>query len=216
MSGQGADHGQRLSALDGSFLRNETPQAHMHVAWSAVFAAPGDAARPTVEALRDRAAGRVHEVPWCRWRLEPAPLGLSEPRWIDDPDFDLSQRIVGLTDPDDPVSPATFAALRSELLSAPLDHTQPLWQIFLVPRLEDGRVGMVGKIHHSLVDGIAALQIVGLILDDEPVAASQPAVRWHPTEPAGSVTRAVDALTDAAGQGLRALQAGAGAATRPR
>ena len=88
----------RLSPLDGSFLRLDTPQSPMHVGWSAVFAAPqDDRPRPTIEALRERAAGRVHEVPWCRWRLDDAPLGLTEPRWIDDADFDLAAHIVQLT-----------------------------------------------------------------------------------------------------------------------
>src|SRR3954447_4029673 len=138
----GSDHGRRLSPLDGSFLRLESPQSHMHVGFSAVFAAPSGRARPTVEALRERAAGRLHEVPWCRWRLDPAPWGLSEPRWIDDVDFDLRAHIVALTPPDDPVSDASFEAFRSAVLSAPLDRSRPLWQIFLIPRLEDGRVGM--------------------------------------------------------------------------
>ena len=76
--------------MDGSFLRLESPQSHMHVGFSTVFAAPSGRPRPSVEALRERAAGRLHEVPWCRWRLDPAPLGLSEPRWIDDDEFDLT------------------------------------------------------------------------------------------------------------------------------
>src|SRR5215217_7418371 len=122
----GADHGRRLSPLDGSFLRLETPQSHMHVGFSAVFAAPSGRPRPSVEALRDRAAGRLHEVPWCRWRLDPAPLGLSEPSWIDDTEFDLAAHIVALTRPDDRVSHASFEALRSTVLSAPLDRSRPL------------------------------------------------------------------------------------------
>src|SRR3954453_19673094 len=117
VSASGADHGRRLSAVDGSFLRLESPQSHMHVGFSAVFAAPSGRPRPSVEALRERAAGRLHEVPWCRWRLDPAPLGLSEPRWVDDADFDLAAHIVGLTEPDDPVSDAGFEALRSAVLS---------------------------------------------------------------------------------------------------
>jgi len=215
MSAPGGDHGRRLSALDGSFLRLDSPQAHMHVGWSAVFAAPGDGERPTVEGLREKAAGRLHEVPWCRWRLEGVPLGLSEPRWVDDPDFDLSAHIVQLTEPDDPVSEASFTALRSTVLSAPLDPSRPLWQIFLVPCLEDGRVGMVGKIHHSLVDGIAALQIVGLVVDAEPGAAAKPAVPWRPYDGSGPAARAIGALTDAAGAGVEALHAGVAAAIRP-
>src|SRR5919108_157097 len=112
-SASGTDHGRRLSPLDGSFLRLESPQSHMHVGFSAVFAAPSGRPRPSVEALRERAAGRLHEVPWCRWRLDPAPLGLSEPRWIDDVRFDLAAHIVALTQPDDPVSYASFDARRA-------------------------------------------------------------------------------------------------------
>ena len=209
------DHGRRLSPVDGSFLRLESPQSHMHVGFSAVFAAPSGRPRPSVESLRDRAAGRLHEVPWCRWRLDPAPLGLSEPRWIDDAQFDLAAHIVALTQPDDRVSHASFEALRSTVLSAPLDRSRPLWQIFLVPRLEDGRVGMVGKIHHALVDGLAALQIVNLILDPEPDVASEPPVPWQPRGRPGRVGWALDAVTRTFADGVGALRAGATAATHP-
>ena len=208
---------RRLSALDGSFLRLDTPQSPMHVGWSAVFAAPDDdRPRPTIEALRERAAGRVHEVPWCRWRLDPAPLGLTEPRWIDDARFDLDAHLVALTDPDDAVSEASFAALRSAVLSIPLDRARPLWQIFLVPRLEDGRVGLIGKIHHALVDGIAALQIVRLIVDSEPDVRSRPPVGYRPRGRGGAVGWALDAAQRAAGDGVAIARAGAGAVAHPR
>jgi diacylglycerol O-acyltransferase len=214
-SASGLDHGRRLSPVDGSFLRLESPQSHMHVGFSAVFAAPSECARPSVEALRERAAGRLHEVPWCRWRLDPAPLGLSEPRWVDDVQFDLTAHIVALTQPEDRVSHASFEALRSTVLSVPLDRSRPLWQIFLVPQLEDGRVGMVGKIHHALVDGLAALQIVNLVLDPERDVASQPPVPWHPRGRAGRVGWALDAVTRTFGDGVGALRAGADAVAHP-
>src|SRR4051794_20058050 len=214
-SASGTVHGRRLSPLDGSFLRLESPHSHMHVGFSAVFAAPSGRARPSVEALRERAAGRLHEVPWCRWRLDPAPLGLSEPRWIDDVRFDLAAHILALTQPDDRVSYASFEALRSTVLSAPLDRSRPLWQIFLVPQLEDGRVGMVGKIHHALVDGLAALQIVNLIVDSEPDVASQPPVSWQPRGRPGRVGWTLDAVTRTFADGVGVLRAGATAATHP-
>ena len=165
MSAERRQHPRRLSALDGSFLRLDTHQSPMHVGWSAVFAAPGDRPRPTVQALRERAARRLHEVPWSRWRLAGAPLGLSEPRWIEDAGFDLDAHVVQLTGAGDPVTGESFETLRSAVLSAPLDRSRPLWQVFLVPRLEDGRVGMIGKIHHALVDGMAALRIARLFVD---------------------------------------------------
>ncbi|MBW3652176.1 MAG: wax ester/triacylglycerol synthase family O-acyltransferase, partial [Actinobacteria bacterium] len=208
---------RRLSALDGSFLRLETQQSHMHVGWSAVFAAPdGDRPRPSVQAMRELAAGRLHEVPWCRWRLDPAPLGISEPRWIDDPDFDLSAQIVQLTSPEDPISAETFEVLRSTVLSAPLDRSKPLWQVFLVPRLADGRVGMVGKIHHALVDGIAALQIVRLFVDPEPEVASRAPVRWRPAGGGGVAGWAMHAAQTALGDGADALRMGTEALAHPR
>jgi len=208
---------RRLSALDGSFLRLDTPQSPMHVGWSAAFGAPGAGRpRPTIAALRERAAGRVHEVPWCRWRLACAPLSLTEPRWIDDASFDLSAHLVQLTADDDRVSLASFEALRSSVLSTPLDRSRPLWQIFLVPRLEDGRIGMIGKIHHALVDGIAALQIVRLVVDPEPDMQSQPPVTFRPQGRGGPIGWAMDAAQRTVGDGVSVLRAGTSAAAHPR
>jgi WS/DGAT/MGAT family acyltransferase len=206
----------RLSPLDGSFLRLEDGDAHMHVGWSAVFGVPDDALRPTLEVLRARVASRLPEVPWCRWRLEPAPLGLAEPRWVDDDAFDLTAHVRLLGAPGAPMSYTEFEALRDEVLSEPLDRSRALWQIFLVPRLEDGRVGMVGKIHHALVDGIAALQVVRLVADAPPDTPFSPSAVPDAGPPQGRLGWAVDGLTRTAGDGVRAARAAATAAIRPR
>jgi diacylglycerol O-acyltransferase / wax synthase len=211
-----ATAGHRLSALDGSFLRLESAQSHMHVGWSAIFAAPERGPQPTVEALRAKMAGRLHLVPWCRWRLDEAPLGLSEPRWIEDPNFDLAAHVVQMTGPEDPVSHESFAALSSALLSAPLDRARPLWQIYLVPRVEDGNVGMVGKVHHAVVDGIGALQLARLFVDAEPEGVFEPPVRWEPQSRAGSVGWALDAVRQGIGDGIGVMRAGSHIVTRPR
>ena len=207
---------RRLSPLDGSFLRLDTEQSPMHVGWSAIFAAPSDRPRPTIEALRERAAGRLHDVPWSRWRLEEAPLGLSEPRWIDDAGFDLAAHVLQLTDPEDPVDEERFIQLRSAVLSAPLDRSRPLWQVVLVPRLHDGRVGMVGKIHHALADGIAALQIGSLFVDIEADPPSSKPRAWRPSGRKGADGWSADAARYAARDGAGALRAGTDAVTHPR
>jgi diacylglycerol O-acyltransferase / wax synthase len=213
---------RRLSALDASFLRLESSHAHMHVGWSALFDVPDPNGRPTVAALRERIASRLDRLDWCRWRLQGAPLGLSEPRWVRDDRFDLDAHVRALADPGEPVSHEHFGAVRDALLSEPLDHSRPPWEICLIPRLEDGRMAVVGKIHHALVDGIAALQIVGLIVDEPEqgngvAASSGYGDRAAPStsEPQGPAAWAIDELAHAARAGLGTVRAAAGAAIRP-
>jgi diacylglycerol O-acyltransferase len=205
----------RLSALDGSFLRLESPHAHMHVGWSAVFAAPDAGARPTIEALRERIWGRLDRVPWCRWRLQEAPLGLTEPRWVEDREFDLASHVLAACGPDDVVSHAAFAALRDALFSQPVDLARPPWQIVLVPRLEDDGVGMIGKVHHSLVDGIAALQIVSLFADDLSDAGWRYDAMPEPAADERLVGWAFDSVRQTVSDGVGLARAATVAATRP-
>jgi WS/DGAT/MGAT family acyltransferase len=175
-----------------------------------------------LRALRERVAARLDELPWCRWRLQNALLSLSEPSWVDDREFDVAAHVLALSDPEEPVSYQTFAVLRDELLSEPLDRSRPLWQIFLIPTLEDGRVGMIGKIHHALVDGVAALQIVGLVLDAAPHAIADGRISSPPTGPGSPVDSALDRVAGTlervsrpAVEGLEVLKATAAAAARP-
>jgi WS/DGAT/MGAT family acyltransferase len=205
----------KLSALDASFLRLESSTAHMHVGWSAVFGVPDGHGRPTLGALRERVASRLDDLGWCRWRLQNAPLGLSEPRWVDDLDFDLATHVRALAESDETVSEERFAQLRDALLSEPLDHSRPPWQICLIPRLADGRMALLGKIHHSLVDGIAALQIVSLILDEPPEAGAQPTAALASSSVHGRADWAVDELRHAARAGIGTVGATATAALRP-
>jgi diacylglycerol O-acyltransferase / wax synthase len=207
---------KRLSSLDGSFLRLESPRAHMHVGWSAVLSVPDNRERPALGALRERVASRLDDLGWCRWRLQDAPLGLSEPRWVEDDDFDLRAHVRALAQPDELVSYKRFADLRDDVLSEPLDRSRALWEIYLVPRLTDGRVGLLGKIHHSLVDGIAALQIVSLVMDEPPEAAGQSTAVSQTTGEQGRGAWAIDELTHTARAGLKTLRTATTAATHPR
>lgn len=139
---------RRLSALDASFLRLESSSAHMHVGWSAILTVPDEDVRMTLGALRKRVAERLDDLGWCRWRLQRAPLGLSEPRWVEDGGFDVSDHVHALAGPGEPVTYERCGELRDGLLSEPLDRSRAPWHIYLIPRLEDGRLALLGKIHH--------------------------------------------------------------------
>lgn len=191
-------HGERLSPVDASFLQLESARAHMHVAWSAIFSPLPGAAAPAIEEIRARVSARLGWVPRCRQRLLPAPLGMSEPRWVDDERFDVAAHVIELTDRADVVGPQRFAALRDALLSQPLDRTRPLWQLAFVPRLADGRLGLVGRVHHAMADGAAALQIALLTLDIEGHHDDAALAPWQAAAPPTTLRRALDPLVHGA------------------
>ncbi|MEY2517727.1 MAG: diacylglycerol O-acyltransferase / wax synthase [bacterium] len=207
-------HGERLSPVDASFLTLESSSAHMHVAWTAIVAAPRGAP-PSIEQLRARVAARLASVPRCRQRLQPAPLGLGDPCWVDDPQFDIANHVVELGDRVEAMSAQRFADARDALLSTPLDHASPLWQLAFVPRLSDGRMAIVGRVHHAMADGAAALRVAMLGLDVDGEQQAMPAP-WRPAPVPGMLRRALEPLVHGAAQGARAARDVARACERPR
>jgi diacylglycerol O-acyltransferase / wax synthase len=208
-------HGERLSAIDALFLQLESGSAHMHVAWSATMVASQAEGPPRIDALRARVRARLEWVPRCRQRLLCAPLGLGEPRWVDDPRFDVARHVVQLGDPDEEISDASFAAIRDTLLSTPLDRDRPLWQIALIPRLRDGRAAIVGRVHHAMADGAAALQVAMLTIDVDN-SPDAPPVPWRAAPPPSSLQRALDPFVHGAEVTSRAARDVARACEHPR
>src|SRR5947208_3467010 len=160
---------RRLSPLDASFLAVESDTAPMHVGWAAVFSPSGDDARPTFEQLRDHIAARMGRAPRYRQRLARVPLGLQPPVWVDDEHFAVERHVRHDTSRD-------LAALAGAVMSEPLRADRPLWEIVIADRLADGRIGVIGKVHHCMVDGIAAVELAGL-LNDLVLAATAGGVR---------------------------------------
>jgi WS/DGAT/MGAT family acyltransferase len=190
----------RLRPLDGSFLRVETPNAHMHVGWCALFEPHPDRDRPTVDSLRESILGRLHLAPRFRQRLAFPPPGFGEPFWVDDTSFDISRHVVALSDDDQPLSLASFGSLTDAAFSVPLDRKRPLWQMVLAPRLEDGRVGMVAKLHHAMADGLAAVDFAVLVFDSSPDPVhAEPGEEWRPKPTPGRLELGVEAAAGMAG-----------------
>jgi WS/DGAT/MGAT family acyltransferase len=196
----------RLTSLDGSFLRVETENAHMHVAWSGLFEPRAGHSRPSVEALRAKVGARLARVPRFRQRLAFPPLRLSEPSWVDDLDFDVSRHVTTLGEPDVPVTLDRFREFTDAVLSEPLDRGRPLWHLHLIPLLEDQRAGVIFKMHHALVDGKSAVELALLLFDLEPDPAPEPDDAWRPTAPPGAARLALDAMVSNAAEPLRAAR----------
>ncbi len=196
----------RLTALDASFLHVETPNAHMHVAWAAVLTPHRDRPRPTVRSLRAAVSGRLGLLPRFRQRVATDPLGVAEPCWIDDADFDIRRHVVRLGRADEVLSPARFAELCDVVLSKPLRRDHPLWELHLAPRLSDGRVGLVCKLHHAMVDGKSAVEVATLLFDADADAPVPEPVDWSPAPEPSPARLAIDALGERGAEPLRAAR----------
>src|SRR5919108_1270897 len=169
----------RLSPLDASFLAVESPTAHMHVGWAAKFKPPEHGPRPTFEELQKHIQGRLCRDERYRQKLAPVPFGLHAPLWTDDECFDVEEHVVR-------AESDHIGEVIDSCMSRPLDHTRPLWQLCIADRLDDGGIGVVGKAHHCMVDGIAAVELAALLLDPTPEPPPPEPDGWRP-EPAPGV-----------------------------
>ena len=198
----------RLSALDASFLDVETASAHMHVGWAAAFDPPEDGPAPSFEQLRDHIGRRLHRAPRYRKRLAGLPLGVARPVWVDDDSFDVTRHVR-------PAGRANLAELAGSVLSTPLSRERPLWELWISDRLDDGRIGIVGKAHHCMVDGIAAVELATVLLDPEPSSPPDPPDDWRPAAAPGAARRLVDAMVDRASEQLALAGSAAGLVGSP-
>jgi diacylglycerol O-acyltransferase len=138
----------------------------------------------TREELVRRLRERIHLIPRYAMRLDEAPLGLANPVWVRDERFDPDRHVRRVALPP-PGSRAQLAELVGDLMSDRLDRSRPLWQIHVVEGLEGGGTGVVARMHHALVDGIAAVDVSTVVLDPtpDPLVIEPPAVDGRAREP---------------------------------
>jgi WS/DGAT/MGAT family acyltransferase len=180
--GQFAGRYQRLSVQDAGFLHLEHPGLPQHVAILAVAEGRplhGPDGRLRVDAIRQQLAGRLQLVPRLRQRVLWPRVGQGLPLWVDDPGFDLANHIRTIHLPA-PGGERELLGLCDELCLRLLDRARPLWELWLVTGLVGGQVGLVLKLHHSLADGLAAVQLAGLLLDSTADAPSPAPRPWQP------------------------------------
>lgn len=217
-------HLDRLSAVDASFLHQESESSHMHIGGVLVCDGPP----PTLAELTAHIRGRLHLIPRYRQRPVAPPSGLGRPVWIDDTAFNLSFHVRRL------VLPEAFAGepgdqrllqLVGLIASRPLDRDRPLWECWLVEGLTENRFALVFKHHHALFDGVSGADLATVLFDltPQPVPPEPGLLPWQPRpqpSPAGLIgieARAnVDQLADAGARLLRAARRPSEARARGR
>ncbi len=206
---------ERLSAEDTRILRLETESIAGHTLKLAIAEPGPDGETVTAERLRERIESRLGAVPRARQRLEPTPLSIAPPAWVDDERFDLRNHVRLAPEPvADRPALMRFAA---KVMAERLDHSRPLWCVDVVGPGADGRTALVVRIHHCLADGVTALRMLSRLVWDADGApepgAGEP---WKP-RPAPSRARllASGAATRLRGAGS-VVAAGARTAVSPR
>jgi len=199
----------RLSPLDAAFLALESEHAPMHVGWAALFATPPEGQAPSFEAIRDHIESRLGRAPRYRQKLAEIPLGLDDPVWVDDPCFDIALHVRRARGGD-------FGRLVDEVMSTPLDHDRALWELWIADRLDDGQIGVVGKAHHCLVDGLAAVELMALLLDVDRQPRTDPPDGWSPARKPSALELLSGAMSHHLDQALGLARAPIGWVREPK
>jgi len=158
-------HYDRLSATDATFLEIEDPSVHMHVGAVAIF--EGGVLRRAdgavdIDRVRDYIDGALHQVARFRQKLTWVPL-FRHPVWVDDERFNLRYHVRHTALPA-PGSIRQLKRLAGRIWSQKLDRGKPMWEMWVVEGLEDGRFALIVKAHHCMVDGVGGLDLFAAIL----------------------------------------------------
>lgn len=179
---------RQLTSLDQQFLALEDARHVGHVGGLAVLdpsTAPGG--KITLEDLQHLIAERLPLIPPFRWRLAEVPFDLDYDYWIDDADFDLDFHVreLGLPPGGDDRKLGDQVA---RIFARPLDRSRPLWELYLIHGLPEGRVGVMTKIHHAVIDGMSGAEIQGALLDVSPEGREPPPPEFEaPDSPPGEL-----------------------------
>jgi diacylglycerol O-acyltransferase len=186
------------------FLHVENDVTPMHIGGVSIFEGPP----PPFEELRAMVGSKLDLTPRYRQKVRFVPLGMGEPIWVDDPHFNIDYHLRHSAVPA-PGSETQLRATAARVFSQHLDRSKPLWEIWMVQGLDEDRWALLSKVHHCMVDGVAATDMMSLMFGERPEAANGEV--WHPDpEPTGIDLIAYSArhrLRDPAAQVRFALRA---------
>ncbi|MCB1609990.1 MAG: hypothetical protein KDI71_23765, partial [Xanthomonadales bacterium] len=156
-----------MSGLDASFLYLEGLGTPMHIGSLLLMSKPRKRGYDFHQSLLDLMAERMPAAKVLRRVLQPAPLELAHPVWIDRASIDLEEHILRRK-LRAPGSDAALQRLVAELHAEPLPRDKPLWRFYVIEGHHSGQPVLYTKIHHALLDGQGGIALAKLMLDLEP------------------------------------------------
>ena len=177
-----------MSPMDASFLHIEGPMNPMHIGGVSIFEGPA----PPFERLEEMVAGKLALVPRYRQKVRFIPLALGRPVWVDDPHFNLAYHLrhTALPAPGDEDQLRRTAA---RIFAQHLDRTKPLWEIWMVEGLSKSRWALLSKVHHCMVDGVSATDLMSVMFEGSPAPATEDV--WAPAPEPSSAELVLRTLT---------------------
>jgi diacylglycerol O-acyltransferase / wax synthase len=168
-----------MSSVDASFLHVENGVTPMHIGGVSLFEGPP----PPFDDLKRMVAGKLDLVPRYRQKVRFVPLAAGSPAWIDDPHFSLDYHLRHTAVPA-PGDERQLRSMAARVFSQHLDRSKPLWELWSVEGLADGRWALLSKVHHCMVDGVAATDLMSVMFSD--TTSGSAGRSWSPApEPSG-------------------------------
>jgi diacylglycerol O-acyltransferase / wax synthase len=168
-------HMDRLSAVDATFLHQESATTHMHIGALVIL----EGTPPSFDEFLAHIASKLHQVPRYRQKLAMPPYQTGRPLWIDDPTFHLEYHVRHSALPR-PGTDEQLEKLSARIFSQQLDRTKPLWEMWLIEGLRGDRFAIINKSHHALVDGVSGAELATVLFDLSPEYVPTPARDWIP------------------------------------
>ena len=162
-----------LAPFDALFLALERASTPMHLGAVGLIEPGilrGEDGRVDLDRIRRHVNGRFAGIPKMHRRVASGPLPFVRPRWVLDRAFDV-ERHVGLVTVPPPGDLDAFYRAVGTLMERPLDVERPLWELWVLDGLADGRIGILEKLHHALADGLAGVGTAAVLLDVDPAVA---------------------------------------------
>ncbi len=187
-----------LTARDAWFVYAERRDAPLDIGTVYVFEGgsrvPGGRGAAGIE---QTIAERLHLFPRYRQKMHRIALNIGHPVWVDDPDFDLGFHVRHELLPEGATGADARAAV-ARILTRPLPHNRPLWEMVVLHGLSGGRVMIVNRVHHAMVDGVAHRDIMTTLFDSSPegTAVEPPAEPWRPRRAPGDLVLVWRQLTN--------------------
>jgi diacylglycerol O-acyltransferase / wax synthase len=198
-----------MSPMDASFLHIEGPNNPMHIGGVSIFEGPA----PPFERLEEMVSAKLDSVPRYRQKVRFVPLSIGRPVWVDDPYFNLAYHLRHSALPT-PGSDEILRRTAARIFAHHLDRRKPLWEIWMIEGLSENRWALLSKVHHCMVDGVSATDLMTVMFDDIP--GTEAAGAWQPTPEPSDIELVLRTVTHQALNPSEQIRIVRAAVRRPR